>query len=113
MRRRFKLLCLSLVAAVGLMSVALAVEQARSPAQAAGTPPQPVGAAPAPAKPPPVPLLWKVSDRDNAVYLLGSFHLLKADDYPLSSDIDQAFAKADKVVFEVPPEQMQDPATAQ
>jgi len=118
MRRRFKLLCLSLAAAVGLMSVALAVEQARAPSQAAKTLPPPASSASASsasasAKAPPVPLLWKVSDRDNAVYLLGSFHLLKADDYPLSTDIDQAFASAGKVVFEVPPEQMMDPAMAQ
>jgi len=118
MRRRFKLLCLSLAAAVGLMSVALAVEQARAPSQAAKTPAPPASVAPAlpvsaPAKAPPVPLLWKVSDGDNAVYLLGSFHLLKADDYPLSTDIDQAFDSAGKVVFEVPPEQMMDPAMGQ
>ena len=118
MRRRFKLLCLSLAAAVGLMSVALAVEQARAPSQAAKTPAPPASVAPAlpvsaPAKAPPVPLLWKVSDGENAVYLLGSFHLLKADDYPLSNDIDQAFDSAGKVVFEVPPEQMMDPAMGQ
>lgn len=101
MRRRLKLLLLSLAAAAGLMSVALAVEQAHAPAPAA------------PAATPPVPLLWKVSDRDNAVYLLGSFHLLRESDYPLSGDIDQAFAASDKVVFEVPPEQMLDPAIAQ
>ncbi|WP_206859340.1 TraB/GumN family protein [Lysobacter changpingensis] len=110
--RRLKLLCLSLLAAAGLMSMALAVEQARSPSQPAPVAPG-AGVATATAKAPPVPLLWKVSDRDNAVYLLGSFHLLKADDYPLSSDIDQAFASADKVVFEVPPEQLLDPATGQ
>lgn len=65
------------------------------------------------AKTPPLPLLWKVSDQDNAVYLLGSFHLLKADDYPLSADIDQAFADADRIVFEVPPSELTDPTTAQ
>ncbi|MGO0999662.1 TraB/GumN family protein [Lysobacter sp. CA196] len=65
------------------------------------------------AKAPPVPLLWKVSDQDNAVYLLGSFHLLRADDYPLSSDIDQAFAGAGKLVFEVAPEEMFDPTVPQ
>lgn len=66
-------------------------------------------AAAAASKAPPVPLLWKVSDADNAIYLLGSFHLLRADDYPLSSDIDQAFAASDKVLFEVSPEEMFDP----
>ena len=39
----------------------------------------------------PVPLLWKVSDRDNTLYLLGSLHLLKPSDYPLSADVDAAF----------------------
>ena len=43
-----------------------------------------------------MPLLWKVSDADNAVYLLGSFHLLKPDDYPLSTDVNAAFADAPK-----------------
>lgn len=58
---------------------------------------------------PPVPLLWKVSDADNAVYLLGSFHLLKPDDYPLSNDVNEAFARARSVVFELPPEEMASP----
>lgn len=62
---------------------------------------------------PPVPLLWKVSDRDNALYLLGSFHLLKDGDYPLSTDIDRAFAAAEQVVFEIPPAALADPATGQ
>lgn len=104
--RRLKMLCLSLLAAAGLMSVALAVEQVATPAS-------PNSAPAATTKAPPLPLLWKVSDGDNAVYLLGSFHLLKGDDYPLSPDIDAAFAASDKLVFEVPPEQMLDPAMAQ
>ena len=61
----------------------------------------------------PVPLLWKVSDRDNTLYLLGSLHLLKPSDYPLSGDVDRAFADAEKVVFEVALEELADPATAQ
>jgi uncharacterized protein YbaP (TraB family) len=64
-----------------------------------------------PAHEPPLPLLWKVSDADNAVYLLGSFHLLKDDDYPLSPDIDAAFADAGRIVFEVAPEDLADPDT--
>ena len=55
---------------------------------------------------PPVPLLWKVSDADNSVYLLGSFHMLHADDYPLSKDVDEAMADAESVLFELPPEEM-------
>ena len=70
----------------------------------------------APAKAPataPVPLLWKVSDRDNTLYLLGSLHLLKPSDYPLSVDVDAAFDDAEKVVFEVALDELADPATAQ
>ena len=59
---------------------------------------------------PPVPLLWKVSDADNSVYLLGSFHLLKPADYPLSKDVDAAFADAESLVFEMTPEEMASPA---
>lgn len=61
---------------------------------------------------PPVPLLWKVSDADNSVYLLGSFHLLRPSDYPLSKDVDAAFADAEQVVFEMSPEEMASPALA-
>ena len=68
-----------------------------------------VAAVPAPTKAPPVPLLWKVSDNDNSVYLLGSFHMLRADDYPLSADVDKAFADAEALVFELPPEEMGSP----
>ncbi len=60
----------------------------------------------------PVPLLWKVSDADNSVYLLGSFHLLKPTDYPLSSDVDAAFKDAESLVFEMTPEEMSSPALA-
>lgn len=62
----------------------------------------------APATKPPVPLLWKVTGPGDArVYLLGSFHLLKAQDYPLSADVDQAFEASRRVLFEVPPEEME------
>ena len=58
-----------------------------------------------PAKQPPVPLLWKVSGgQGSELYLLGSFHLLKADDYPLSADVDRAFAGAQRLLFELSPE---------
>ena len=68
--------------------------------------------APATAAEPPVPLLWKVSDADNSLYLLGSFHLLQASDYPLSADIDGAFADAESVLFEMSPAEMASPTLA-
>jgi uncharacterized protein YbaP (TraB family) len=61
----------------------------------------------------PVPLLWKVSDHDNALYLLGSFHLLRKEDYPLSADVEAAFADAGHLLFELSPEEVGNPAMAQ
>jgi uncharacterized protein YbaP (TraB family) len=58
---------------------------------------------------PPTPLLWKVSDGDNAVYLLGSFHLLRPTDYPLAPSVEAAFADAERVAFEISPAEMDSP----
>ena len=57
------------------------------------------------------PVLWKVSDADNHVYLLGSFHLLKADDYPMPAEIDRAFEDAESLLFEIEPSEMTSPET--
>ena len=70
------------------------------------------GAPAAQASSPPLPLLWKVSEGDNALYLLGSFHLLKPSDYPLSKDVDVALADAESLLFELSPEEMTSPALA-
>ena len=72
-----------------LLFVALAVVTISCPADAAAR-----TRTRAAASKPPVPLLWKVSDADNDVYLLGSFHMLKPSDYPLSADVDSAFDDA-------------------
>lgn len=53
---------------------------------------------------PPQPLLWRVSGTHGTIYLLGSFHMLSADDYPLAPAVESAYAQADKLVFEISPE---------
>jgi hypothetical protein len=58
---------------------------------------------------PPQPLLWKISDADNHLYLLGSFHALKPSDYPLAPSVDAAFADAEIVAFEMPPAELNSP----
>jgi uncharacterized protein YbaP (TraB family) len=60
----------------------------------------------------PTPLLWSVSDADNTVYLLGSFHALRASDYPLAPSVDAAFADAERVAFELSPSEMESPTVA-
>ena len=59
---------------------------------------------------PPTPMLWKVSKGQSTVYLLGSMHFLKGDDYPLSPDVDAAYRAAAKLVFEIAPDQLNSPA---
>jgi uncharacterized protein len=44
--------------------------------------------------------LWKVEGRSNAVYLLGSIHLLKPENYPLAAPIEAAFTNSRIAVFE-------------
>ncbi len=44
--------------------------------------------------------LWKVQSESSTVYLLGSIHLLKKENYPLSPKIETAFEKSDTLVVE-------------
>jgi uncharacterized protein YbaP (TraB family) len=119
------LLCLCLLAAgtcVGMVvghrqsggGVPAATGAPAAPAPAASLAPAPQqGAGAKAAMPagyaPPRPLLWKVSDGDNDLYLLGSFHALKPSDYPLAPSVDAAFADAEVVGFEISPEEMTSP----
>src|SRR5690606_26212479 len=61
---------------------------------------------------PPKPLLWKVSDADNAVYLLGSFHMLRPGDYPVAREVQEVLAGAGSVVFELSPDEANSPRLA-
>lgn len=47
------------------------------------------------------PLLWRVDGADNTVYLLGSVHLLRAEDYPLPLAFEEAYAQAGRLVMEL------------
>lgn len=45
--------------------------------------------------------LWEVSGANNSVYLLGSIHLLRPQDYPLPSALDAAYSDAEILIMEV------------
>jgi uncharacterized protein YbaP (TraB family) len=62
---------------------------------------------------PPVPLLWKVTQGQHTLYLLGSFHLLKSQDYPLAPEVDAAFADAEQLVLELSSDELTSPALGQ
>lgn len=55
-------------------------------------------------------MLWEVSDADNSVYLLGTFHLLERSDYPLDPKVYAALDDAEQVFFELSPEDLADPS---
>jgi uncharacterized protein YbaP (TraB family) len=56
--------------------------------------------------------VWKVSKNGHTLYLGGTCHILRKADFPLPKEFDVAYGRADVLVFEVDPQQMQDPATA-
>ncbi len=94
-------------------STLLAVAAVTTAQAAPASPKRAVAAAPA-ATTSPQPLLWKVTGPGDArVYLLGSFHLLRADDYPVAAEVDKAFEASRRVLFELTPEDMESPALAQ
>ena len=45
--------------------------------------------------------LWEVAGQKNSVFLLGSIHLLRPEDYPLPTAIDTAYADAEVLIMEV------------
>jgi uncharacterized protein YbaP (TraB family) len=45
--------------------------------------------------------LWEIQGTDNKIFLLGSVHLLRAQDYPLPSKINEVYENADIVVMEI------------
>jgi len=56
--------------------------------------------------------LWEVAGDSNSVYLLGSIHLLRAQDYPLPTILDVAYADAEVLIMEVDMDDL-DPIAAQ
>ena len=90
------LAALPLLAAL-LVGVVLAETPAAAPSPTASTAP-------------PVPLLWKASKGDDAVYLLGTFHLLRPEDYPVAPEVDAALEASQRLVLELAPDEMSSPS---
>jgi len=53
--------------------------------------------------------LWKVQGQSNVVYLLGSIHVLKTEDFPLPVPLETAFSNSPVAVFETDVAEMDDP----
>jgi len=53
--------------------------------------------------------LWEISNGDHTVYLGGTIHILKEEDYPLPSEYNKAFDMADTLVLETNIDATQNP----
>lgn len=53
--------------------------------------------------------VWVASSSKATVYLAGSFHMLRASDYPLPAEFFTAYQDSRKIIFEVPPGEMERP----
>jgi uncharacterized protein len=54
--------------------------------------------------------LWKVKSKTNTVYLLGSIHVLKKEDYPLSRVMESGFEDAKVLVLETDMDSLSSPS---
>ncbi len=54
-------------------------------------------------------IFWKAQSTQNTVYLLGSIHVLRAEDYPLAPEVYDAFQQVSTVMFEVDLEGLSSP----
>ncbi len=57
--------------------------------------------------------LWQISKNGNELYLGGTIHVLKKEDYPLPVEFAKAFKKSDILVFETDIEKAKSPEFAQ
>jgi len=57
--------------------------------------------------------LWRIKSQKNTIYLQGSLHLLKSDNYPLNASIEKAFEDSQILVLEADPRKLRDPETQQ
>ena len=53
--------------------------------------------------------IWEVSNGENTIYLGGTFHMLKPDDYPLPQEFEQVYKKVNWLVFETDITQLETP----
>ncbi|HPE56394.1 MAG TPA: TraB/GumN family protein [Bacteroidales bacterium] len=56
--------------------------------------------------------VWKVTKKNKTIYLGGTIHILREQDFPFPAEFDQAYNNAEVLVFEANIKSMQDPAMA-
>lgn len=57
--------------------------------------------------------VWKAQKGDAVIYLGGTFHILRATDFPLPPEFDRAYRASDVVLFETDVGKLREPSTQQ
>jgi len=57
--------------------------------------------------------VWKIEGENSIMYIGGTIHVLRGQDYPLPIEFEEAFSKADKLLFETEIDKINDPDFAQ
>jgi uncharacterized protein YbaP (TraB family) len=57
--------------------------------------------------------VWKVTGKGTTMYLGGTFHLLRASDFPLPAQFDSAYAHSSAIALETNPDELQKPEVTQ
>jgi len=57
-------------------------------------------------------IVWKVEGESNTVFLAGSVHLLREQDFPIPPSYDEAYRQSGKIIFEIDSKDMLDPGVA-
>ena len=57
--------------------------------------------------------VWKAHKGDAVIYLGGTFHILRATDFPLPPEFDKAYRASDVVLFETDVDKLREPSTQQ
>ncbi|MDW7692802.1 TraB/GumN family protein [Flammeovirgaceae bacterium SG7u.111] len=57
--------------------------------------------------------VWKVEKEGKVMYIGGTVHILRAEDFPLPTEFDVAYAKAETLIFETDMDKLNDPRVGQ
>ena len=56
--------------------------------------------------------VWEINHNGNTLYLGGSIHVLREEDFPLPREFDEAYGKSETIVLETDPQLLNSPEIA-
>jgi len=56
-------------------------------------------------------VVWKIDGATNTIFIAGSVHLLRPQDFPIPPNYNEAYEQAEELIFEIDPALLSDPGT--